>query len=88
MDISTLFLGLALVAIAVYIVTSMMIVSEVKKRNIKINFFWLRLYIIKYAHQYKELSKKETGHVESLFYVWIISVNASLICAILGWVLR
>ena len=84
MEYSTPFFTVAFIAIAIYIITSMRIVSELQQRGIKISFFWLRLYIIKYANQYKEITKNETGRIGPLFYWWIISVNTALVCAVVG----
>jgi hypothetical protein len=65
-----------------------MIVNEVSKRGIKINFFLLRLYIIKYIHQYRKLTIQETGRVGPLYYPCVISVNLSWVCAIAGLILK
>jgi hypothetical protein len=79
---------LALVFVGLFVVFSIMIVNEVSKRGVKINFLWLRLYIIKYIHQYKQITKQETGKVGPLYYPCIISVNLALVCAIAGLLLR
>jgi hypothetical protein len=81
-------MSLAIAAVAIYVVFSMLIVHELQKRNVKINFFLLRLFLLKYANQYKEMTQRETGKVGTLFYGWIVSINAALIFAILGLVLR
>jgi hypothetical protein len=57
----------------------MLIVNEVSKRGVKINFFLLRLLIIKYAEQYKQMTRQETGRVGALFYYWIASINLALV---------
>jgi hypothetical protein len=81
-------LGLALVFIGLFVVLSVMIVNEVSKRGIKINFFLLRLYIIKYVHQYRKLTLEESGKVGPLYYPCIISVNLALILAVAGLILK
>ena len=81
-------LGLAIVFVGLFVVFSIMIVNEVSKRGIKINFFLLRLYIIKYIHQYRKITKEETGKVGPLYYPCIISVNLAWVCAIAGFLLR
>lgn len=78
----------ALVFIGLFIIFAIMIVNEVSKRGVKINFFLLRLYIIKYIHQYRKITKQETGKVGPLYYPCIISVNLALVCAIAGLLLR
>ncbi len=81
-------LGLAIMFVGLFVVFSIMIVNEVSKRGIKINYFLLRLYIIKYIHQYRQLTKKETGKVGPLYYPCVISVNLAWICAIAGLLLK
>ena len=78
--------NLILVAIVVFgvtfVVLAMMMVHEVSKRGVKINILWLRLYFFKYMHQYKVLTKKETGRVGPLFYPSIVSINLALLLAL------
>jgi len=78
----------ALVSVALFVIFSIMIVHELSKRGVKINFILLRLYIIKYIHEYKQLTLKETGKIGPLYYPCIISVNLALALAIVGLVLR
>ena len=85
---SDILLGLALVFVGVFVIFALMIVHEVSKRGVKISFLWLRIYIIKYIHEYRKLTKEETGTVGPLYYPCIISVNLALICAIAGLLLR
>ncbi len=85
---SDILLGLALVFVGVFVIFSIMIVHEVSKRGVKISFLWLRLYIIKYIHEYRRRTKEETGKVGPLYYPCIISVNLALVLAIIGLLLR
>lgn len=78
----------ALVFVGLFIIFSIIIVHEVSKRGVKINFFWLRLYIIKYIHLYRKLTKEETGKVGPLYFPCIISVNLAWVCAIAGFLLK
>jgi len=75
-------LFLMLVSAGVFVTLAMMMVHEVRKRGVKISFLWLRLYIIKYMHQYKQLTKKETGKTGPLFYPCIVSINMALVLAV------
>jgi hypothetical protein len=59
-----------------------MMVHEVSKRGVKISFLWLRLYIIKYMHQYKKITKEETGKVGPLFYPCLVSIYVALVSAV------
>ncbi len=76
---SNIILVSAVVLAGVFVVLAMMMVNEVSKRGVKINFLLIRLYIIKYMHQYKKLTKKETGRVGPLFYPAIVSINLALV---------
>ncbi len=77
----------AIACVCLYVIFSMMIVHQLSKRGVKINFFWLRLLIIKYIHQYKKMTLEETGKVGPLFYPCIISVNMALVLAIVYFIL-
>jgi hypothetical protein len=79
---------LAFVSVGSAVVFSMMIVHEVSKRGVKINFFLLRLYIIKYIDQYKKLTRKETGKVGPLYYPCIGSYIMALVFAIFYLIAR
>jgi hypothetical protein len=78
----------ALVFVGLYVIFAMMIVGELSKRGIKINYFLLRLLIIKYISQYKQITLKETGKVGPLYYPCIASVSLALVLAIAGVVLK
>ncbi len=80
--------ALGLFSVGLAIVFSMMIVHEVSKRGVKINFFLLRLLIIKYIHQYKQLTKKESGKVGPLYYPCILSYQAALVFAVTYLLIR
>ena len=79
---------LALVFVGLFVIFSMMIVHQLSRRGVKINFVLLRLYLIKYISQYKQATLKETGKVGPLYYPCVTSVVLALVLAILGLVLR
>ncbi len=78
----------ALVFVGLFVIFSMMIVHELIRRGVKINFILLRLYIIKYIHHYKQLTLKETGKVGPLYYPCVTSVTLALVLAITGLLLK
>jgi hypothetical protein len=69
--------------IIIFVVSSIMIYNYLKNRGEKVNFLLLRLMLLSYASKYRELTKQETGKTGILFYLWIISINAALLCFIL-----
>jgi len=82
------FLAMALVSIGIFVIFSIMIVHQLMKRGIRINFFLLKLYIIKYIHQYKQITIEETGKPGPLFYPCVLSVNLTLVFALIGLALK
>ena len=78
----------ALVSAVFGIVFMIMIASFLSKRGIKINYIFLRLYIIKYIHQYRKITIEESGKPGNLFYAFIVSMNLALVLAIIGIILR
>ncbi len=88
MNFFHLFLYLAILCVLFNVVITMLIISELQKRKIKINFFLLRLYIPKYVHQYKKITLEETGKVGSLYYWCVGSINLAWILAMVGFIFR
>ena len=78
----------ALVSVIFGIVFMIMIVSFLSKRGIKINYIFLRLYIIKYIHQYRKITIEENGKPGYLFYAFIVSMNFALVLAVIGIILK
>ena len=78
-------LAAAIVAIAViwHVVATMMIYEALRKRGLKVSFILLRLLAPKYASQYREITRKETGRTGPLFYHWIVSINTALAAVVL-----
>jgi hypothetical protein len=70
------------------IVFMIMITSFLSKRGIKINYIFLRLYIIKYIHQYRKITIEENGKPGNLFYPYIVSMSIALVLAVIGIILR
>ena len=83
MALNTLLISIAALSALLYVVSSILIMHELRKRNIKVSFLFSRLLIPKYAHQYKKITLKENGKVGSIFYLWIVSINLALILVIL-----
>jgi hypothetical protein len=78
----------ALVFAGLYVFFSMRIVRDLSKRGVKINYFLLRLLLIKYISLYKQLTLKEAGKIGPLYYPCIVSVILTLVSAVAGLLLR
>ena len=81
---STPFFVLALISVVFGIATSIMIVSFLSKRDIKVNYLFIRLFIFRYVRQYRRITMEETGKPGPLFYWFIASWNLALVFAIVG----
>jgi len=88
MNLFHLFLYLAIFCALFNVIITMIIISELQKRKVKINFFLLRLFIPKYVHQYKKITLEETGKVGSLYYWFVGSINLAWILAVVGFIIR
>ena len=77
-----------LVSVIFGIVFMIMITSFLSNRGVKINYIFLRLYIIKYVHQYRKITMEENGKPGNLFYAFIVSMNLALVLAVIGIILK
>ena len=84
---ASIVLIIAIACVCLYVIFSMMIVHQLSKRGVKINFFLLRLLIIKYIHQYKQITLEESGKVGPLYYPCIVSINMALVLALVYFIL-
>lgn len=82
MNATIFFAVIAGLSLVVYIISSIIIVSELKKRGIKINFIFIRLLIPFYVHKYKKLTIEESGRAGKMFYLWVVSINSALVFGI------
>jgi hypothetical protein len=88
MNVSDLFLGVALLSVGWGIVSGIVITNFVSERGTKINFFLYRIYIIKYVNQYKQITEAESGKPGPWFYSFVISMNLTLVFAFLRILLK
>lgn len=61
---------------------SVRICIYLKRKQVPVSFLWLRVLIIKYIHQYRQITRSETGRVGPLYYHFVISVNLALAAGI------
>ncbi len=79
---------LAFISVGSAIVFSMMIVHEVSRRGIKVNYLLLRLFLPKYIEQYKTLTLNETGKFGPLYLPCVGSYVSALVFAIVYLIAR
>ena len=78
-----LFGGLAVISGALNGVFSYMITSYLSKHGVKINYWNIRLYVLQYLKQYRNLTIEKNGKTGNLFYAWIISIIIFLVSAVI-----
>jgi len=83
-EISIVLFALALPCIITGVILMMAMARVVQSRGYPVNWLWIRLYIIKYVHQYKKITVRESGRPGPLFYPFVISMNAALLFALVG----
>jgi len=88
MDLPTVFFTSAIFFLVCYVVICINIMRELEKRNIKVNFLLMRILILKYLHQYHQVTIQETGHPGPLFYYYIISINLAWVLAVIGLIVK
>jgi len=89
MNISNIFLAIAVASALWGVGSAVLIAQALQKRGIKVNWVFLRLLILsKYLGQYRDITRQETGRTGPLFYSYIIAMNLALVAAIVGIVLR
>lgn len=70
------------------VVSSLVIADALQKRGTKINWIFMRILIIKYVGQYRDVTRTETGRTGPWFYSFIIAMNLALVTAVVGLILR
>jgi hypothetical protein len=88
MNLSDLFLYLGLAVMIFNVVVTMIIISKLSRRGVKINIVFLRLLFPKYVHQYKKLVTQEAGKESPLYYFWLVSINLALALCIVGLLIK
>lgn len=86
--LSNVFLGIALVSVVWGVVSAIAIASYCAGKGIKINILFFRIMILKYIHNYYEITSKENGKPGPWFYSYISAMNIALVAAIIGMLLR
>jgi len=85
----TIFLAIVLPATAVHVTALILMMSALDRRGMKTNFLLARIYPFKYASQYKEVTRKETGKTGVLYPLWtgsiIVALAAALAAVFIRW---
>jgi len=88
MALSSALLAIALISVVWGVVSSIVITSALNSQGVKINWIFLRIMIIKYVGQYRDITRKETGRTGPWFYSFVSAMILALVTAIIGLILR
>lgn len=61
------------------LVVTILVYEALRRRKLPASFLWLRVAIVKYLNQYREVTRQETGRTGTLFYQWLVSINLTWI---------
>jgi hypothetical protein len=64
------------------VVITLFIYEALRRRNYPVSFLWLRVTILKYLGQYRDVTQQETGHTGHLYYQWLVSINLAALCVL------
>ena len=81
MDTNNVLIGLMLVAAAWHVTATILIYENLRRRGLQPSLLLLRLYGPRYARDYRQITRAESGKTGRLFYHWISSINLALILA-------
>ncbi len=85
---SNLFLVLAVLSVIWGVVSSIVITSWLSRRGVKINWFLIKILIIKYVHQYRTMTVAESGTPGPWFQSYVGSMLSALAFGIAGLAMR
>jgi hypothetical protein len=84
-----LLLALGVICVIWAVVAAILIAIDLHKKGIAISVIWLRVMILKYLHEYAQVTREESGRVGPLFYHYVVPLNVALviviILAIISW---
>ena len=88
MTVSGVLLGIAILSALWGVVSAVMIAEVLRRHGARISWIFLRVMILKYLGQYRDITRQETGRTGPLFYSYVIAMNLALAAGIVGIVLR
>ena len=84
---SRIFLFGAVVYAAMGVVAAMVMLRELQRRGVRVDWLLLCLHLFRHLEEYKQLTLRETGRVGMPHYLYVVSMLLALACAAAGLVL-
>ena len=88
MDLFSVLVSLAVICGLWTAVSAVLITASLDRRGMKTPFPFMGPLIFRNLKRYKESTLRESGKVGSLFYSYIVSINAALVLALAALALR
>jgi hypothetical protein len=88
MTLSSVLLAVAIVCALTAVVAAVLITAALERRGIDTPYLLIGPYIFRNLARYRDVTRKETGHVGALFYLYVLPINAALVLALLGLLVR
>jgi hypothetical protein len=86
--VSGLLLVLAIPCALVGTVLMMAMAGALESRGHRINWLWIRLFMLNYIGQYREVTIRENGRPGPLFYPFVVSMNSALVLVVVALLLK
>jgi len=81
---STPFLVMALISVAVGIISSIAVTAYVSQHGVKVNYFYWRVMIFKYFNDYVAMTTKETGRPGIWYYTFVAGMILAAVFVVIG----
>jgi hypothetical protein len=88
MSLFAVLIALAIVCGIWAAASAVLITADLDRRGMKTPFLFMRPLVFRNLGRYKEATMKETGKIGSLFYSYVVSINAALVLALAALALR
>jgi len=88
MTASDIFLTIAIVCAVCGVASAIAMADALQKRGVRVNWILMRMFMPRYAVQYRDVIRAETGRVGPWYYVFLGTINLALVTAVIGLILR
>ena len=66
------------------VAAAVLVIADRRRRGLPVNVLLLKLYFIPYLHQYRQLTRAETGRTGPLFWHYTVPLTLAMALAMLS----
>jgi len=88
MTASDILLTIAILCALWGVASAVVIAGALHERGVKVNWLFLRVLIMRYVGQYRDITRSETGRVGFWYYSCVGAMNLALATAVIGLILK